>query len=177
MDKELKLSNSYLEESVDTGFSSVRNEENPIGNFICDLMKKELSTDCAIINSGNIRADKVYDAGFMTIGDWNDLIPFEVPVLKIQCTGLMLKNACENAVSKWPALEGRFIQTSSLHFKFDPSKEPGNRVKIEDVTVGDIPVQEEELYTVATSNYIAKGKDGFDCLVGCGILIDAENAP
>lgn len=171
----MKVINCYLEETIDTAFSSVRTEENPIGNFICDLMKKEHSADIAFLNAGNIRADKVYEKGFIKVGDWYDMIPFTVPIVKIECTGLMIKNACEVGVSKYPALEGRFMQTSNLSFKFDPSKESGERV--EDVKIGGQAIDEEETYTIATSDYIAAGKDGYDCLIGAGIIVDEENAP
>jgi 5'-nucleotidase len=147
LDKEMKITNCHLDEAVDTAFSSVRSEENPIGNFICDLMKKEHSADIAILNSGNIRADKLYPKGFMKVGDWYDLIPFTVPIVKIECTGLMIKNACEVCVSKYPALEGRFLQTSNLFFKFDPTKETGNRINIEDIRIGDKQLDPEETYT------------------------------
>lgn len=177
LDKEMHIVNCHLDETVDTAFSSVRTEENPIGNFICDLMKKEHSADIAFLNSGNIRADKVYEKGFMKVGDWYDIVPFTVPIVKIECTGLMIKNACEVSVSKYPALEGRFLQTSNLFFKFDPSKEPGERVKIEDVRIGDKQIDPEDTYTVATCNYVANGKDGYDCLIGSGIIVEEENAP
>ena len=117
--------NCHLEAEIDTAFSSVRTEENPFGNFLCDLMRFHHNSDCAILNSGNIRADRPFPQGNMKLIDWDDLIPFVVPILLISCTGDALKKACEVSVSKWPALEGRFLQTSNLHFSFDPTKEPG----------------------------------------------------
>ena len=88
----------------------------------------------------------------------------------------MLKEVCEVSVSKWPALEGRFVQTSKLHFTFDPSKEPGQRVDINDVYIGSKKVEPEKLYTVATSDYLANGKDGYDCLKDATQLVDIENS-
>lgn len=133
LEKEQKVEICHLATTVNTAFSSVRTEENPIGNFLCDLMRLHYFSDCAILNSGNIRADRIFEPGNMKIADWDDLIPFKVPVLLVECPGSVLKQACENAVSKWPALEGRFMQTSNLHFSFDASKQPGSRVDPESV--------------------------------------------
>ena len=45
--------------------------------------------------------------------------------------------ALENAVSKYPQLEGRFLQVSGLKFAFDPSKPVGERVDARLVQVQD----------------------------------------
>lgn len=176
LDLEYQVVNCELETEIDTAFSSVRTEENPFGNFLCDLMRFHHNADCAIVNSGNIRADRVFQKGQMKLVDWDDLIPFVVPILMIQCTGKVLKQACEVSVSKWPALEGRFMQTSNLLFSFDPSKEPGQRVDINDVYIGSKKIEADKLYKVATSDYMANGKDGYDCLLDATTLVDLENS-
>lgn len=91
LDQEYQVVNCELEAEIDTAFSKVRTEENPFGNFLCDLMRFHHNSDCAILNSGNIRADRVFSKGPMKIVDWDDLIPFVVPILKISCTGKVLK--------------------------------------------------------------------------------------
>jgi 5'-nucleotidase len=88
LDKELKIVNCFLDAELDTKFSSIRTKETPIGNFLADLMLREHNCDCAFLNGGNVRADQVYDAGKFTVGDWNDLLPFCVPVVKIEISGV-----------------------------------------------------------------------------------------
>ena len=68
------------------------------------------------------------------------------------------------------------MQTSNLHFSFDPSKEPGQRVDINDVYIGSKKIEEERVYTLATSDYMANGKDGYDCLLEATTLVDLENS-
>ncbi len=177
LDKELKVVNCFLDAELDTKFSSIRTKETPIGNFLADLMMREHNSDCAIMNGGNIRADQIYDAGKFTVGDWNDLLPFLVPVVKIEVSGAQLLGALENSVSKWPAMEGRFLQISGISFAFDPSKPSGERVAFDSVKIKENALVLTNNYTVATSDYVANGKDGFNCLDGCKIVIDEENAP
>ena len=42
--------------------------------------------------------------------------------------------------------------------------------------IGSKKIEAEKVYTVATSEYLADGKDGFDCLLGSTILVDIENS-
>ena len=53
----------------------------------------------------------------------------------VEITGATLLAALENAVSKWPATEGRFCQVSGIKFSFDPSRPAGARIAAESVTV------------------------------------------
>ena len=71
----------------DTRFSQVRMRETVVGNFIADLMRKHFSADCALFNSGTIRSDKIYEEGFLKIGDWNDMNPYRKDVDKVLLTG------------------------------------------------------------------------------------------
>jgi 2',3'-cyclic-nucleotide 2'-phosphodiesterase (5'-nucleotidase family) len=74
-------------------------------------------------------------------------------------------------------MEGRFLQMSGVTFAFDPTKPAGSRIVSDSVKVQDEELKLEKLYVVATSDYIAAGKDGFNCIEGCKELIDHENAP
>lgn len=59
-----------MDTELDTRFSQVRSKETLVGNFIADLMRKHLSSDCALLNAGTIRSDKIYESGFLSVGDW-----------------------------------------------------------------------------------------------------------
>lgn len=71
--------------------------------------------------------------------------------------------ALENAVSTYPALEGRFPQVSNITFEFDPSLPPDNRIKW--TKLGGKPIDLEQKYVVVTRGYMGRGKDGFDSLL------------
>lgn len=139
-------------------------------------MRREYACDCAFLNSGNIRADKQYSSGHLfTMGDLYDLIAFEVPIVKLKMSGTIILSALQNSVSKWPELEGRFLQVSGIRLEFDPSKAPGSRIIEETVRVAGEPLDLERVYTVATADYLMFGKEGYDDIKKAKVLIDEEN--
>lgn len=81
----------------------------------------------------------------------------------IKVKGKAILSALENAVSQYPALEGRFPQVSNIEFEFDPSLPPNARVKY--VNLGGAPLDHEKSYVLVTRGYMARGKDGFDSLL------------
>ena len=74
----------------------------------------------------------------------------------IKVTGQNIWDALENGVSLYPAQEGRFPQTSSIEFEFDPAKEPGKRIT--QVEVDGEPIDLEKVYVLCTRGYMARGK-------------------
>ena len=92
-------------------------------------------------------------------------------------TGEDLWELAENGVSCFPAEDGRFPSVSGMAFGFRPSLPKGGRV--EWLTVGGTPVARDSdaMFTLATSTYLAAGKEGADCLEDCERLIDDEFGP
>jgi 5'-nucleotidase len=82
--------------------------------------------------------------------------PFEDPVVVLKVTGKAIFGALENGVSNYPALEGRFPQVSNITFEVDYSKAPSSR--IQNVTIGGEPLDEEREYVLATRGYMGRGK-------------------
>ena len=176
-DIKMKREVCYLDADIDARFSMIRTREMPIGNFLTDLMRKEYNSDCAVLNSGNIRADKVFVAGSnMTLGYWYDTIPFNVMVCLVEMTGEQLIQVLENSVSMVPALAGRFLQVSYIKFTFDITKAAGVRVDRDSVLIGGKPLELLKTYTMACSAFVAAGKDGFDILNHAKMLVPDENA-
>ena len=176
-DEMSKLVNCYLREPIDCRFNVIRSEESNLGNFVTDLMRKEHICDIAMLNSGSLRADKVYNAGFATVGDWMTISPFEIEVLKLEVTGQTILDCLEVGVSALPDYDGRFLQVSGIKFSFNPNKPKFERVNAAGVFVDKEPLDLEKKYTLATSAYLHQGNDGFDCLTSAKVLIDDENAP
>lgn len=177
LDKKMKIVNSRFNCEIDIKFSSVRTKETKIGNFIADIMRMHHHCDVGLINSGGFRPDRVYEEGDVTIGDWNDIFPFETPVLKVQMSGAALHRTLENSVSKYPSFEGRFLQVSGVKFKFNPSKEVGSRINPQSMYVAGNKVNMEQDYTVACTFYMGLGKEGYTDVGNCLHIIDIENAP
>lgn len=71
-------------------------------------MRKYYSADVAILNSGRIRADRIYEAREMTLGDWLTMNPGRMDCELAEVTGSLLLRLLEEGVSKYPALDGRY---------------------------------------------------------------------
>eukprot|EP01012_Entosiphon_sulcatum_P009724 TRINITY_DN15552_c0_g1_i1.p1 TRINITY_DN15552_c0_g1~~TRINITY_DN15552_c0_g1_i1.p1 ORF type:complete len:817 (-),score=109.54 TRINITY_DN15552_c0_g1_i1:54-2504(-) len=171
MEKELCITLRELDISNDV----VRTQEVPIGNFITDIMKRNMDADCAVVNSGVLRAGIVHEAGqALTIKDVLDILPIEDVVVCIEILGRHIREALENGVSKYPAHDGRFPQVSGIKFAFDPTMNSGNRVK--EVQINGHTLKDNEKYKVATTMYLAKGGDGYQPLKNLlRFVIDEEN--
>ncbi|KAJ5884647.1 hypothetical protein N7495_009157 [Penicillium taxi] len=149
--------------SLDGRFSTVRQRESNLGNFVCDLMRLHYEADCALMAGGTIRADQIIKPGVIKMKDLLSCFPFEDPVVLVRVKGQALLDALENGVSQLPALEGRFTQVSNLSFGFTLSKPPGSRITF--ARLGGEPIDLQKEYTLSTRGYMARGKDGFTSLL------------
>lgn len=99
----------------------------------------------------------------------------DIVIVKLVPAQILIE-ALENAVSKYPALDGRFLSVSGLRFKFNPNKPPGNRVIRNSIILQDgKPLDMNRSYSIAMKQFIATGKDGFDMLINCEYIYDEEN--
>ena len=153
----------YTHAPLDARFTTVRLKESNIGNFVCDLMRFHYYADCTIMASGTIRGDQIYPPGVLKVKDIMNCFPFEDPCVVVGVTGKDLLEALENAVGKYPALEGRFPQVSGIELTFDPNLPEGSRCS--DVSVAGHPIDLEREYKVVTRDYMVRGKDGFTSLM------------
>lgn len=173
MEEKMKKPIGWVSHDMDARASHVRLNESDIGNLLVDIMRNEVESDFAILNSGTIRTDAIIPQGYFTMKDLFNLLPFEDLTCKTEITGAMLWKAMENGVSQWPKHEGRFPQVSGFSFTFDPNQAPGSRIV--EITVKGKPIELEKLYTLACKPYISiDGKDGYDCFVGSKVLLPLE---
>ena len=120
---------------LDARFATLRTCETTAGNFVADLMRQSTGADVAVLNSGTLRADAVLGPGLLRAKDLVALLPMQDSIVVLRMPGRVLLAALENAVSAWPAREGRFAQVSGIRFGFDPTRPPGARVLRESVKV------------------------------------------
>lgn len=153
----------YAAAPLDARFTTVRLKESNYANFVCDLMRLHYNTDCCIMAAGTVRGDQVYPPGVLRVKDIMNCFPFEDPCVVIEVSGQAIVDALENGVSTYPALEGRFPQVSGIHFSFDPSKPGGKRCS--EVKIKGKPVDLQKQYSLATRDYMVRGKDGFTSLL------------
>ena len=155
--------------------------ETPMGNYLADLMRKELKTDLAITNGGGLRDTfpaatyKVVNTTYkrpatgstgpydVTLGDAISVLPFGNSVAVATITGTQLWAAVENGVSQFPS-GGRFPQISGFKFSFDASKAAGSRVTAVTKLDGTAIAKDDKKYTVAVNDFMLYGGDGYTML-------------
>ena len=153
-----------------------RSGENPMGDYIADLLRAKYKTDFALSNGGGIRdtfpaktyipADtKLVRTGTgaldVTLGDALTVYPFGNQVATTVVTGANLWKALENGVGgNYPA-DGRFPQVSGLKFSFDSSKPLGSRIVEVTKLDGTAIAKDSKEYTLTTLDYIIYGGDGY----------------
>ena len=88
---------------------------------MADLIRTEYDDcDLSLFNTGTLRSNSVLPKGEVTVRMINDLLPMPDPVILMKVSGEIILSILENAVSAWPALDGRFACFSGLKFSFDP---------------------------------------------------------
>ena len=153
-----------------------RSGENPMGDYIADLLRAKYKTDFALTNGGGIRdtfpAKNYIPADTtlvrtgsgpldVTLGDALTVYPFGNQVATTVVTGANLWKALENGVGgNYPA-DGRFPQVSGLKFSFDSSKPVGSRI-VEVTKLDGTPIaKDSKEYSLTTLDYIIYGGDGY----------------
>lgn len=173
MDKVLGQFNCEL----DGRFSSIRKFETNLGNFVTDIMLASTHADMAILNSGTLRSDRIHPRGDFRMRDLFNILGYIDPIAVLQASGYHIWKALENGVSQWPKLEGRFPQISGCSFTFDPRKPPLARINPSDVQIGEEPLVLDKYYKLTTKAYLASGRDGYDVLKDCEVLVPGDESP
>jgi 5'-nucleotidase len=153
-----------------------RNQETNLGNLVTDSFRQATGAEICILNGGSIRSNTRYSAGQLTKRDILSILPFENQIVKVEITGALIKAALENGVSQIPDEKesGRFPQVSGLHFEFDTRKSVGSRIV--KIMIGGQPLDEKKNYSLAATNYLINGGDGYAMFKDVKYLINAESA-
>lgn len=145
---------------LDTRRTALRGGENAFANLLADILREFYDADCALINGGGIRGNRLYPAGTtLTRGDIHREIPFNNRVVNIEVSGRQLWESMENGLSRIEDGKGRFPQVSGLKVSYNRDRPPGKRVIA--ITVGEEKLQLEKIYSLATLDYLAEGGDGY----------------
>jgi 5'-nucleotidase len=148
-----------------------------VGNLITDAFRKAMRADVAFINGGSIRADSMISAGRLTKRDLLEIIPFKNKVVKLELTGAALRAMLEHGVARSAedSQPGRFPQVSGIRFTFDAGRPAGSRVV--DVKVNGVPLDNQKKYSLATTNFLMEGGDGYEILKTARVLIAPAQGP
>ncbi len=133
---------------------NIRARETNLGNLICDLIRDYANADVCLWNGGGIRES--ISAGPITVGDILTVLPFGNIVANKQVTGAELRRVLEfNAAQPRPF--GGFTQVSGLTMEIIGDK-------LGAVTVGGEPLDDNNTYTLAASEFMLAGGDGYSML-------------
>lgn len=148
----------------DANYSTIREEvrakENAFGSYIADTMREFADTDIALVNGGSIRGDRTYKAGtVITRRTIATELPFRSTLRVIEIKGTDLLETLEYGFSGLELLQGTFLHLSGMKVEYNSEKPIGNRVV--SVTIAGEPLLKEYTYSLATTDYLADGGDGF----------------
>lgn len=153
-----------LPQSVDTRRQTIRSGQNQFGNLIADAMREIAHTDIALINSGNIRGDRLYPAGYqMTRKDIANELPYRSRIVLLSVTGQQVYAALENGFSMLEDSKGRFPNISGIEVEYSNKADVGQRVRM--IKINGKPLDVSGKYKLATTKYIASGGDGYDMFI------------
>lgn len=143
-----------------TALNDIRDSENAFANAIADTMKQFAGTDIAIVNGGSIRGDKKYNAGgVITRRTIATELPFRSTLRAIEISGIDLLETLEYGLSGLDEMLGTYLHVSGMEVDYNSNKPKGERVVA--VRIAGKPLQANESYSLATTDYLANGGDGF----------------
>lgn len=166
---------------TDNIWQDIRLGELNLGRVLADSYRFATSADIALENAGGVRAQ--IEAGDINKGQVIDVLPFGnylvTKEIKGQAIRKMLETSIEigvnNQIAKdkndnsWPNNSGSYLQWSGLTAHYDLSKPVGERVF--SVKVAGTELDNNQLYTVACSNYMA-GSATYPDLQAAAIIND-----
>ena len=169
---ELSVAVGVTGEPLDAVAATVRSAESNLGNLFADAMLRETGAQIAIVNSGSIRSNRVYPAGELTRRDLVAMHPFGGIACEVEVTGAQVTAALENGFSRLGEASGRFPQLGGIRVAVDPRRPVGERVVA--ATVAGEPLDPERLYTVAITDYMLEGGDGYSMFADAEVLVGPE---
>ncbi len=172
----------------------VRKQETNTGDFCADAYRAVTGAEIGICNGGGIRNEVA--VGDVTRKMLMDINPWSNAMCVIEVTGQQLMDILEHGARLCPESSGGFFQVSGVTFEIHTYRESpvivdanenfvgideSMKRRVENVLVGGEPVDLEEKYTVAGTQYVlTSGGDGLTMLEGAkvlqreGLLCDSE---
>ncbi|MBP5245481.1 MAG: bifunctional metallophosphatase/5'-nucleotidase, partial [Clostridia bacterium] len=160
-----------------------RVEENGLCNLVADAYRDICGTQTALICGGSVRTN-LY-AGEITYQDVLDILPYFNEVVTAKVSGKMLVDALEFGVSFLPKASGGFPQVSGITYKVNkeiPSSVQINEKnqfvsidgerRVTDVKIDGQEVDPDKTYTLAITQYLLTGGDGYTMFADAEIILD-----
>jgi 5'-nucleotidase/UDP-sugar diphosphatase len=175
MDKALDTVVGVTKTRLDMRKSSLRGQETAIGDFIADAMRAKAGADVAIMNGGGVRGENVIEPGTpITRKMIVAAVPFDNKLVTLELLGADLRAALENGLWMLGKDAGRFAQISGARIIARRDAVPGSRLVFAEV--GGAPLDDARVYKIATNDYLARGKDGYEAFTRGKTLASDDEA-
>ncbi|MDQ0390763.1 bifunctional metallophosphatase/5'-nucleotidase [Labrys monachus] len=159
---------------LDSRTASIRSQETAMGDLVADAIRVSTGADCAIVNGGAIRANRLYPPGSrLTRRDILSELPFGNTTVLVELSGSELEAALENGLSQIEHHAGRFPQVSGIALVADPRAPAGHRLL--SVDIGGRPLDPAGRYKVGSNNFMLAGGDGYASLAAGRVLVGATD--
>jgi 5'-nucleotidase len=140
-------------------------EENPITNLLADSLRDVLKCEIGLINSGVINGG--VRRGKVSLKKLIEICPSPLNPTYIEIKGKYIRQALEESLQtefclqegKGPGFRGRYL--GRLHLSGCLVEYSG--INIKNILVGNKNIEDEKIYTVATSDYLQRGT-GYESL-------------
>ena len=158
-----------------------RTGENGLCELAADAFRSAGKTQAALIGAGTVRTN--LEAGEVTYKDVVDILPYCNEVIMTEVSGQMLLDALEFGVSFLPDEAGAFPQVSGITFRINKDIASSVRInekkqflsvdggyRVSDVKVDGKDLDPEAIYTLAISDYLFTGGDGYTMFENANII-------
>lgn len=157
-------------------WENLRIEETTMGRVVSNAYMDETGADIAFENAGGIRTGKTIPVGLVTYQNIIDTSPYGNYIVTKEISGAAVKNIVEESIQigvenkvaydewkatgndqvRWPDDNGSYLQFAGIQVTYDVTKPKGER--IQQISVKGKALDNNQMYTVATNNYLALGK-------------------
>lgn len=121
--------------------------ESPLANIIADAFREKTKAQIAMQNPGGIRAN--LPRGPITWGRVFEILPFQNTLVTLEMSGAQVKKVL-----------GRILlAVSGVRVQLDLKKPEGERL-VSAVLADGTPINDTEIYTVTTNDFVVAGGDG-----------------
>ncbi len=135
----------------------IRYEETNLGNLLADIMRQRTNAQVALLNAGAIRSS--INEGPVTMGDVLKAVPYANDLMTVRLEGRVLRAMLERAVKcARDEEDGGFLHVSGISLAIEGRT-------LATAKVGDVPLDDGAIYTVAVTSFMKSGGDGYHWLV------------
>ena len=151
LDKRLKDVIGIAHTPLNGEREAVRSRETNLGNLITDVIRSMAQADIAFVNGGGIRAS--IGEGEITVEGVLTVLPYGNHLVTMQLSGSQVLEILNKNAQLEPG-SGGFLQVSGLRMEIKSGK-------ITALGIATKAVELEKMYTVAISDFLAAGGDGY----------------